>query len=108
MDLDVAESWATPPQHLQVQRLKPQSNVVETEYKLTVYERNIQIADIQAPILPLFVRIIQTALPEGVTLSILEESDEENEKRYMPDKDLMDLKAQLDELGGPITSGKKK
>lgn len=108
MDLDVAESWATPPQHLQVQRFKPQSSVIETEYKLTVYERNIQIADMQAPILPLFVRLIQTALPEGVTLSVLEQNDEEDEKRYMPDKDLMELKAQLDDLGGPTISSKKK
>lgn len=40
--IEMYTSWATPPQHYQIQRLKPLSSVIETEYKLTMYDRTIQ------------------------------------------------------------------
>lgn len=39
-------SWATPPQHYQIQRMKPASAVIDTEYKLTMYDRTIQVGSI--------------------------------------------------------------
>lgn len=39
----LVKSWATPAQRLQVTRLKPKSPIVDAEYKLAVYERNIQV-----------------------------------------------------------------
>lgn len=46
MDLKVADGWAVPPQQFQVQRYKPQSAVPDSEYKLTLYERIIQVSAI--------------------------------------------------------------
>lgn len=43
MNLEVSNGWAIPPQHFQVQRFKPQSAVADSEYKLTLYERMIQV-----------------------------------------------------------------
>lgn len=39
----VTYSWATPAQQLKVQRYKPGGTVVDTEYRLNVYERNVQV-----------------------------------------------------------------
>lgn len=106
LQLDVSECWAHPPKKEQIVRYKPNSALVESEYKLTTYERYVQINDIEAPTYPLFVRFIQTGLPEGVTLSIVHHTDFLEESRYVPDKDLLDLKAQLEAAGGPITKKK--
>lgn len=107
LQLDVSECWAHPPKKEQIVRYKPNSAVVESEYKLTTYERYVQISDIEAPKYPLFVRFIQSGLPEGVTLSIVHHTDFLEESRYVPDKDLIDLKAQLDAAGGPVSTRRK-
>ncbi|XP_055386085.1 39S ribosomal protein L48, mitochondrial [Condylostylus longicornis] len=108
LEMDVSESYASPPQKSLVQRFKPSSSVVEAEYSLTTYERNIQISDMDAPTYPLFLRIAQAALPEGVTLNVFEYDEEFEEKRYVPDRDLLELKAQLENLQGTRDSTKKK
>lgn len=36
-------SWATPAHQLKVQRYKPRGTVVDAEYHLHVYERNVQV-----------------------------------------------------------------
>lgn len=74
---------------------------------MTTFQRFLQISDIQAPIYPVFLRFIQSALPEGVTLSIVHHTDFIEESRYVPDKELLDLKSQLEKAGGPLKSGKR-
>lgn len=54
MELDVANGWAVPPQHFQVQRFKPQSAVVDSEYKLKLYERTIQVSTQYSLTFPIF------------------------------------------------------
>ena len=107
LDLDVSENWAHPPKKENVIRYKPNSAVVDSEYKLTTYERYVQISDIEAPTYPLFLRFIQSGLPEGVTLSVVHHTEFIEESRYVPDKDLLDLKAQLDAAGGPLSTKKR-
>lgn len=89
-------------------RYKPNSTTVESDYNLTSYERYVQISDIQAPVYPLFLRFIQAGLPEGVTLNVIHHTDFIEESRYVPDKDLLDLKAQLEDAGGPGPMSKKR
>ncbi|CAD7078813.1 unnamed protein product [Hermetia illucens] len=107
MDLDVSDCYALPPQHLQVQKFKPASSTVDAEYKLTMYERNIQITDLDAPTYPTFLRIAQAALPEGVTLNVMEASEEQEELRYVPDRELLELKSQLEVMQGAKEAKKK-
>lgn len=102
LNLDVSDCWAHPPKKEHILRFKPNSAVVESEYKLTTYERYVQICDLEAPTYPLFLRFIQSGLPEGVTLSVVHHTETLEESRYVPDKDLLDLKAQLEAAGGPI------
>lgn len=108
LNLDVSDCWAHPPKKEQIVRYKPSTAVVDSEYKLTTYERYVQICDLEAPTYPLFLRFIQSGLPEGVTLSVVHHTDFVEESRYVPDKDLLDLKAQLEAAGGPIQTTRKK
>lgn len=103
---ELPRSWATPPQHQLIQRLKPQSTVVECEYKLQTYNRTVQLANVAVPLYPILVRTCQAALPEGVSLRFLEHSEDHEEIRYVPDRELIELKTQLDDLGGPLTKKK--
>ncbi|XP_035912171.1 uncharacterized protein LOC118512187 [Anopheles stephensi] len=100
MDLEIADAYAQPPQKLNVQKFKPNSSVIDSEYKLTVYQRTVQVEKVQAPLYPLLLRTLQAALPEGVTLKVTEHSWDQEEARYVPDRDLKELKQQLDEMGG--------
>lgn len=108
MDLDVSECYALPPKRTQLQRLKPSSTVIDSEYKLTTYERNLQINDLDAPMYPQFLRIAQAALPEGVTLRVEKHSDDHDELRFVPDKDLLELKSQLEYMQKDLPPSKKK
>lgn len=114
--------WATPSQRLQVTRLKSFSSTTEAEYTFNVFERTIQvcikysllgmsshhirkwlflqIADLPAKFYPILLRVAQAALPEGVTLNVMEHQPEHEEIRYAPDTDLIELKEQLEEMGG--------
>lgn len=87
-----------PPHNFTIQRFLPKSSTVEAEYLLNVYERNLQLVDVSAPIYPLFVRIAQAALPEGVELTIQSNSEEFEQRRYVPDRDLLDLKDELEKM----------
>ncbi|XP_058975879.1 large ribosomal subunit protein mL48-like [Musca domestica] len=108
LDIDVADCYALPPQNMTVQRLKPNSMVTDSEYRLKIYERNIQLQDVDVPAYPAFLRLAQAALPEGVELTVQEHTDECEERRYVPDKDLLELKAELERMQSGGSGGKKK
>lgn len=57
---------------------------------------------------PVYLRLIQAALPEGVTLNVIEHQQEYEEVRYVPDNELRELQEELEELGGARKSKKKK
>lgn len=92
---------------MQIQKYKQNSAVIDAEYRLPIYERNIQISDVQSPLYSLLLRIAQATLPEGVTLEVIEHTVEEAERRYVPDKDLLELRTQLDDMGGASPQKKK-
>lgn len=108
LELDVSDCYALPPKRASVQRLKPNSTVLDSEYKLTTYERNLQINYLDAPMYPQFLRIAQAALPEGVTLKIEDHTSDHDELRYVPDKDLIELKSQLEYMQKDLPPSKKK
>lgn len=101
MNIEVEDGWALPAQTQTVQRLKPRSTVIDAEYKLSIYERNVQIVDVPSTTLAILLNILRATLPEGVSLSVHEHTPEQEEIRYVPDQELMELKSQLEALGGP-------
>ncbi|XP_050347178.1 uncharacterized protein LOC126771364 [Nymphalis io] len=108
MGIQVEESWATPAQQLNVQRFKPGSTAVESDYHLKIYERNVQVVEVPAWALGTLLRVSRALLPEGCTLNVHEHTPEHEEVRYVPDNELIELKQQLDDMGGSRTEKKKK
>ncbi|KAL2725154.1 hypothetical protein V1478_007827 [Vespula squamosa] len=98
MDIDVDNGWALPPKVLKVQKFKSRSTVVTAEYNLNIYERNIQLADVTSTQCPLLIRILEDALPEGVTLNMTIFDPNMELKRYIPDKQLLDMKSMLQDI----------
>nr|CAG4643668.1 EOG090X0MUO [Ilyocryptus agilis] len=101
MDIEVEDVWAVPCQKLSVQTFKPSSTLVENQYNLSVYERNVQVVDLEATIAPVFFHIIQAALPEGVRMTVKLHESADEEVRYVPDQELKQLKTELESIGGP-------
>jgi hypothetical protein len=50
--------------------------------------------------------MIQTSLPQGVSLRIHKHQDKHERVRYVPDMELKELKTLLDSLGGPVLKRK--
>lgn len=46
-------------------------------------------------------RILEKSTPAGVTINIVPHEDFHEEQRYIPDSELITLKQELDEMGGP-------
>lgn len=58
------------------------------------------MSDISAPIYPTLLRLAQAGLPEGISFEVVEHCPEHDEIRYVPDRELLELKDQLEEMGG--------
>ncbi|XP_022198250.2 39S ribosomal protein L48, mitochondrial [Nilaparvata lugens] len=104
MGLDVEDCWATPATQAKILRYKPRSALPEAEYHLSLYERNVQIVDVPSTTFALYLEIMEAALPQGVTLTVVPHTDDHDEVRYVPDYELDELKTQLNVL---IESRKK-
>lgn len=68
----------------------------------------MQIYNFPAHFYPVYLRLIQAAIPEGVTLSVVEHQPEFEELRYVPDTELKELQEELEDLGGARKKKKKK
>ncbi|XP_076230948.1 mitochondrial ribosomal protein L48 isoform X2 [Calliopsis andreniformis] len=98
MDIDVEGGFAFPHQEFKIKKYKTRSSVVESEYNLKLYERDMQVSNISAIKCPIFIRILEATLPEGISLHINMYDPEIQKKRYIPDKELLDLKSELDNM----------
>lgn len=47
------------------------------------------------------IRAIEASTPPGVTVEIMEHAEHHDEERFIPDQELINLKHELDEIGGP-------
>jgi len=98
--LDVADAWATPATSWNVHTYAEESTVVQETYTLQLYERNVQIVDVQTTDLPVLIDIVRKTLPEGVRLSVHEHKNEHKEARFIPDPFIQNLHDELNELTG--------
>lgn len=46
MDINVEDGWALPPQSFRIKTFKAQTEIVDSEYNLKLYDRNLQITDV--------------------------------------------------------------
>lgn len=96
LGLVVVKYWCAPNTTTKIETLQHESNVVQYEYELNLYERNIQIEKISSRIMSLLVEVVHRSLPAGVQLSIHEHDHELHEKtRYITDYELLQYKKEL-------------
>lgn len=66
------------------------------------------MTDVPAWALGTLLRVARTLLPEGCSLKVHEHSIAHEEVRYVPDNQLLELKDQLEGMGGSRSERKKK
>lgn len=98
LDLEIKESWATPFVALDIQTYLPFSVSIDKQYKLKIYERNIQIEKFRGAKMPLLLDLIQKNLAAGITVSVHKHLPEHTEIRHIPDLELEALEKQLEEM----------
>lgn len=101
LDVDVEDSYAFPHQELKIERYKKQSEIVDASYNLKIFERNIVASNITSTKIPILIKLLETTLPVGVSLHVDAYNPEKEAKRYVPDKELFDLKTELDDMKNP-------
>ncbi|KAB0799976.1 hypothetical protein PPYR_07856 [Photinus pyralis] len=101
MNLDVENGWATPAQQLKINTFKPNTEIVNSQFDLQVYERTLQINMITSLQLATLLRVLDSSAPAGVTVNVSKHEQYHEDVRYVPDLELASLKDQLDTLGGP-------
>lgn len=106
-DIAVEDSWALPPNKEKISRLKANTALVDADFELKTYKRIVQIAEVKGHLLPVLLRCIEVGLPEGVSFSVVEHSELADVERYVPDKELLELKEQLTGMGGPSLAKKR-
>ena len=79
--LDVSEAWATPGSSWNVYTYAEESTAIKDTYNLHMYERNIQLINVETTDLPVLIDILRKTLPEGVKLSVHEHKPEHYEAR---------------------------
>ncbi|CAG5100553.1 Similar to Mrpl48: 39S ribosomal protein L48 [Cotesia congregata] len=98
LDIDIENSFATPSKSLKIQRLKDVNTGLQIDYQLEVYERNVLVSDVSSIRLPMFIRLLESTLPEGVTLKVQPWDSTIENKRYIPDKELIEAKTELENM----------
>lgn len=91
-------SWPLPPQEFKIQKYKTGTTKIISDYNLKIYERNIQMSEVSSVKYSILIRALEAALPQGVTMNVNIYDPVSEEKRYIPDKELIDLKFELDTL----------
>lgn len=98
LNITVNDGFAFPHREFIVKRFKPGGTVVDSEYDLKIFERDLQVSDVTSATCPIFIRILEATLPEGVSLSIDKYDPSVQKKRFIPDKELLELKSEIDEI----------
>lgn len=68
----------------------------------------LQVYDLPAHFYPVYLRLVQAAIPEGVTLNVIEHHPDHEKIRFVPDTELKELQDELEDLGGARKIKKKK
>merc|ERR1719361_3172078 len=95
MGIDVSLAWATPAQSLDLTTYHVGGIRPKDTFNVQLYERNVQVANLRSIDAPVLLDVIQKALPEGVTLCIMEHTVEASEARWIADPFIDQLRSEL-------------
>ena len=101
------ECFAVPGKSSHIKLFYPSSANVEHTYDLTKYERVVQVEDVPSTKLPIIIEALKLNAPAGVEVTIKKPDADEEENRYIPDRDLLELKEKIEEIEGKKSDIKK-
>lgn len=90
-----SNNWPVPAFKQSIDKLKPRSKMLEERYILNTYERVVQIDSVPSVKLPILLEFLRNNCPQSVTVTVKEATDADEEFRYVPDLEKMDLEEQL-------------
>lgn len=93
--VDVSDAWCTPPRTFKICTFYEEGVRVRDENKLNLYERNVQVTGLRSIDAPVLLDNIRTCLPEGVSLSVHEHTQEHYEERWIPDPFINAIREEL-------------
>ncbi|KAI8744498.1 39S ribosomal protein L48 mitochondrial isoform X2 [Biomphalaria glabrata] len=96
------DSWASPAKKTEARTYHPRSTTVNEKYNLSKYDRTVLVENIPTIRVPILLQFIRRNSPPGVEVSFKEPSPDDEEFRYVPDYDVIQLKAEKE----AIASGK--
>ncbi|XP_006156372.1 39S ribosomal protein L48, mitochondrial [Tupaia chinensis] len=94
LSFKVEESYAMSTKTMEVMQLQDQGSKMFLDSILTTHERVVQISSLNATFAEIFLEIIQSNLPEGVSLSVREHT-EDFKGRFKAQPELEELLAKL-------------
>lgn len=100
------ECYPMPSKSIHVNTYRPNSTIIDKSYNLQKYERVVVINDLPNTKLTPLISLLTLHTPEGINLIIDHPSPSEEESRYIPDRQLVELQNQLEEIA--IAKKKKK
>ncbi|KAK7506999.1 hypothetical protein BaRGS_00001850 [Batillaria attramentaria] len=89
------DAYAVHARCFDVRTFKPRSTVIDNKYDIKIYERTVSLENVPSTRLPILLEMMRVQAPEGVFVTVKEPDAEEEENRYIPDKAMEDLRAQL-------------
>lgn len=101
-NFNVVESYAVAAQTQRVVVYKPNSTIVDNDIKLALYDRVVRLSNVAAPHLQLFITLVGTHLPIGVTVTFKQHEKADEDYRYIPDLLLKQKQEELKSLDNPI------
>uniref|UniRef100_A0A0K0DHV8 VPS37 C-terminal domain-containing protein n=1 Tax=Angiostrongylus cantonensis TaxID=6313 RepID=A0A0K0DHV8_ANGCA len=101
-NFNVVESYAVAAQTQRVVVYKPNSTIVDNDINLALYDRVVRLSNVAAPHLQLFITLVETHLPIGVTVTFKQHEKADEDYRYIPDLLLKQKQEELKSLDNPI------
>lgn len=89
-------SWATPCEKTKATVSIQKIGAANEEFLLKRYSRTLHLVDVPTVRVSLFADLLSTHLPRGVQMTIRPHQDADDDIRYVPDYEEMELKKRLE------------
>ncbi|CAG5125684.1 unnamed protein product [Candidula unifasciata] len=97
-----SDAWPSPAKSVQIRTFLPGSTSVNQKYELSEYVRTVAAENVPTTTVPILLQFIQKNCPQGIQVALKEPDPEDDEFRYVPDYEILELQAQKE----AIASGK--
>ncbi|RUS78596.1 hypothetical protein EGW08_013631 [Elysia chlorotica] len=93
-----SDAWPAPAKSTQVKTFHPNSTAVNDKYDLQKYERIVMVEDVPTTTLPILLEFVRKNCPEGVEVFVKEPNPEEEEARFVPDYEVIELQKEKEAI----------